>query len=468
MSDESVQLWQERLADQKRFYEESMQALYQRLDLHGRQINAVRQISGALYARNDLDDLLRETLTVALDTVKADAGSILLYDKDKRKLVFRYVIGKTELIGVEIDPQTDRTGRAAEVFRTGESLITPDVSAGGHNAAFDAATGYHTRNILTVPLKTMGGDPIGVMQALNRRSGSFDVEDQELLEIVSSLAATSIVTVRLAEEAQLAAVARAVGDLSHDIKNALTPIETMVDTTIDMFIVPMYDDLGRLEQELQPSHPEIAAAVTEATQPLLDWYPEVKASVMDGCADIREMVSEIADYIKGAQSTNIVVGNIGEVIEERLRRLEVVARNRRVTIHKEIPENVPSFPFDRRLIGRALYNLVNNALGAISDSVKKGTLELRPFNIYVRVEAVQEGDFPDGRYCRLVVEDDGPGIPPRVRESLFTPRAISTTPGGTGIGTRFVKSVADAHGGHVGVDSEPGKGARFWLKLPLG
>ena len=80
---------------------------------------------------------------------------------------------------------------------------------------------------------------------------------------------------------------------------------------------------------------------------------------------------------------------------------------------------------------------------------------------------VEEGTYPDGNYCLLEVVDDGPGMPAKVRNSLFTPQAISTTIGGTGIGTRFVKSVADAHGGEVGVESEPGHGARFWMRLPL-
>ena len=64
--------------------------------------------------------------------------------------------------------------------------------------------------------------------------------------------------------------------------------------------------------------------------------------------------------------------------------------------------------------------------------------------------------------------DDGAGVPAKVMPTLFTPNVLSTTPGGTGIGTRFVKSVADAHGGLVGVKSEEGQGATFWLKLPLG
>lgn len=445
---------------------EQLHSVKQRLEMRERQIDAVHRISAALYSKNDLDSLLRETLHVALETVEADAGSILLFDREKRKLVFHYVVGEkvAELMGGEIDPD-DGQANAAAAFRSGQTVLTLDPRAETYNPEVDKRIGFKTKSLITVPLKSSGGEPIGVMQAINKRRDHFGWDDQELLEIVSSLAATSIVNARLAEEAQLAAVALAVGDLGHDIKNAMTPIETMVDTTIDAFIEPMYAAIDALVE----GPPVGAKDVADVTTSLRDWYPEMRIAVKDGCADIREMVSEIADYIKGAQSTYMEVGDVRTVIEERLRRLRVVAQNRRVTIHLEAAPDLPAFLFDRRLLGRAVFNLVNNALNAVNDAVKKKIMELPPagFNVWVKISATPEGTFPVGNYCLIEILDDGPGIPPRVKESLFTPQAISTTPGGTGIGTRFVKSVADAHGGEVGVESESGCGARFWLKLPL-
>jgi len=313
------------------------------------------------------------------------------------------------------------------------------------------------------------GEPIGVMQAVNRRHGIFDHEDRELLEIIGSLASTSIVNAALAEEAQLAAVARAVGDLGHDIKNALTPVESAIDTLVQAFIEPMYEDLDALSARWRGENAGAADAVSEITSALRSEYPYMVSSAKDGCDDIREMVSEIADYIKGAQATHFQVGDVKTVLEQRLRRLKVLAGNRRVALHLECAADLPAFPFDSRLVGRAVFNLVNNALGAISDAVKKKIIEIPPtgFNVWVSAMSESSGSFPDGGYCLIEVRDDGPGVPPEIKETLFTPNAISTTPGGTGIGTRFVRSVADAHGGLVGLESEPGKGAAFWMKLPL-
>src|SRR5579883_1207541 len=123
--------------------------------IYQKQLEAVQEICAALAAKNDVEELLRETLRVALDTVEADAGSLLLYEPERRRLVFRHVIGKEELIGQEIDPETDLDGRAALVFRTGHARLT-NTNQERYNPAFDVVTGYHTQTILTVPMKTLG------------------------------------------------------------------------------------------------------------------------------------------------------------------------------------------------------------------------------------------------------------------------------------------------------------------------
>lgn len=450
-----------------------VETLRQDLMLRERQLKAVHDISGALFARGDMDVLLRESLDVLLSTVDADAGSILLYDPDRKKLVFRHAVGSAapKLLGLEVDPQ-DPNGKAAKVYREGITLITVSTSLEKHDRSIDEKTGYHTESIITVPLKQMDGSTIGVLQALNKRQGLFSSDDQEVLEIIGSLVAVSIVNRTLAQEAQLAAVARAVGDLGHDIKNSLTPIETTLDTTIDAFVLPMFEDIDKVCDAQKATQPKLVDDLNNAIIPLREWYPEAQVAIKDGCADIREMVSEIADYVKGVQATNIVDNNITDAVEDCLRRLRVVALNRRVTIHTDIEPNIPNFPFDRRLFRRALYNLVNNALSAISDAVKRKALDIPigGFNIQVRVSISPQNidGKGEGALCMIEVIDDGPGIPPHVKSTLFTPNTISTTPGGTGIGTRFIKSVADAHEGSVGVESELGKGSRFWMCLPMG
>lgn len=436
------------------------------MNIYKKQVEAILKICAALAAKNDVDELLRETLRVSLEAVEADAGSLLLYDSEKRRLVFQNVIGNEELVGQEISPETDLTGRAAHVFRTAQSQLTT-VQLENYNPTFDTLTGYTTRTLLTVPMNNLGSPPIGVLQALNKRHGEFTQADLKILEAVASLAATVIINARLAKEAELAAITRAIGDLGHDIKNALTPIQGIVQTTHEAFLLPLLDEINLLEEKLHLLNPSLAEQLKAAFTPLKEWFPEAESAILDSCADIREMVSEIADYVKGTQSAFFQEYNLAEVVQERLKRLQVIARNRHVTIQYERLETIPPLVFDKRLVGRALFNLVNNALGAIDSAVRKKQLPMRPFHITVRASILPPISAEERAFCRIEVEDDGPGMPPQVRDSLFTSSTISTTPGGTGIGTRFVKKVAEIHGGHVGVHSELGNGAQFWIDLPL-
>jgi signal transduction histidine kinase len=67
----------------------------------------------------------------------------------------------------------------------------------------------------------------------------------------------------------------------------------------------------------------------------------------------------------------------------------------------------------------------------------------------------------------LSVVDTGKGMSPEVRDSLFTYQAISRKVGGTGLGTKIVKDVVDAHGGSITVESEQGVGTAFHITLPV-
>jgi len=72
----------------------------------------------------------------------------------------------------------------------------------------------------------------------------------------------------------------------------------------------------------------------------------------------------------------------------------------------------------------------------------------------------------EGRICRVVITDSGPGIPPEIRSRLFTP-FVTTKARGTGLGLSTVKRLVEAHDGEIRVDSPPGGGARVTVALPL-
>ena len=78
----------------------------------------------------------------------------------------------------------------------------------------------------------------------------------------------------------------------------------------------------------------------------------------------------------------------------------------------------------------------------------------------------------DGPCVRFEVHDDGPGITPERATHIFelfghgVPEDAQGR-GGLGIGLHLVKRISELHGGHVGVNSRPGKGSTFWVRLPV-
>jgi signal transduction histidine kinase len=83
--------------------------------------------------------------------------------------------------------------------------------------------------------------------------------------------------------------------------------------------------------------------------------------------------------------------------------------------------------------------------------------------VQVRLEAVP------GPYVRVAVEDSGPGIPPehtpRVFDKFYQAGGFQSA-AGTGLGLAISREIVTAHGGEIGVDSEPGRGSTFYFTVP--
>ena len=78
--------------------------------------------------------------------------------------------------------------------------------------------------MITVPLRRWRGEPIGVLDVLNKREGPFTNHDLGLLTIISAFAALAIQQAKQFEDAKKAEVVTLLGDIGHDLKNLLTPV----------------------------------------------------------------------------------------------------------------------------------------------------------------------------------------------------------------------------------------------------
>jgi signal transduction histidine kinase len=285
---------------------------------------------------------------------------------------------------------------------------------------------------------------------LNRKLGHFDQEDLEILEILGTQAGSVIENARLYDEARRASVINLIGDISHDVKNLLTPVVTGTQT-LEMMMDSMFEDFDRAVSGVPPEQRE---ALCWSVDGVRGFYKEAMEMTYDGAQDAQERVREIADAIKGIiAEPHFEDTDFRERAESVARVLRLVAERKGVLIDLSGLQDTGMVELDRKGIYNAIYNLINNAIPETPEGGK----------IMVRSRLI---DFHGQPGLEIQVADTGHGMPPHVRARMFTESAISTKVGGTGLGTRIVKNVVDAHHGRIWVDSEEGKGTTFTIQLP--
>jgi signal transduction histidine kinase len=217
------------------------------------------------------------------------------------------------------------------------------------------------------------------------------------------------------EAERLAAMRETARQVAHELKNPLTPIRFAVARL-----------LGRVPPELADS-----VAVLDAESARLD-----------------RMARSFAQF-----------GRLPEGPVAEVDVAELVASALRAAVPEEMHRDV-QVPAGLSLMGR--YEPLERALG----NVLMNAVEASGPSGRLAVTATADGAGADRRIA-IVVQDDGPGIDAAKLASIWDPY-VTGKAGGTGLGLAIVRQTVEAHGGTVRADSEPGRGTRITLVLPVG
>jgi len=155
------------------------------------------EIMCSLAAERDLDVLLQKIMQKTSEVMDADRSTLFLVDEAKQQIWSKVAQGAAlNEIRVPVG-----TGIAGHVAKTGETVNIPDAYQDPRfNPDVDRHTGYHTRTILSMPMRNRERKILGVLQVLNKRNGAFTADDEELLEAFSSQAAIAVQNALLNEE----------------------------------------------------------------------------------------------------------------------------------------------------------------------------------------------------------------------------------------------------------------------------
>ncbi len=142
---------------------------------------------------------------------------------------------------------------------------------------------------------------------------------------------------------------------------------------------------------------------------------------------------------------------INNVLAERA--AEFQANN--IRVEKRLATELPKTSADPAQFEQIIHNLVSNAIQA------------QPAN-QDKVGRIEVSTYEYGAYIRIAVADEGPGIAPDVMPKIFEPFFSTRLPGhGTGLGLTICRAVLEEHHGKIWVQSELGKGAKFFVELPI-
>ena len=223
-----------------------------------------------------------------------------------------------------------------------------------------------------------------------------------------------------------------VGDVSHELKTPITAIKGFVETLQD----------GTIKD---PQSAERFLSIIKANAERLNAI--IEDLLLLSRIEQEEEKGEFKDR-------KIERFKVQELFNSALEAVSEKANKKGMTIEMEIDDE-PDVKVNNQLMAQAIINLLDNAI-KYSELGKKIKLKARR----------------EGKQVLIIVEDQGWGIGsehlPRIFERFYrVDKSRSRELGGTGLGLAIVKHIVQAHQGSVSVESEPGKGSKFFIYLPL-
>ena len=384
----------------------------------------------------DTDQLLEKIMDLIFETIPAERGCLMLRNRDSQQLEpqaarWRAGVDRQEKITIS------RT-IMDHVLKEGQGVLVADAAHDERFAPAQSIVRYGIRQAICVPMKGRH-ETLGVLyldtrttpqEIVARQSPAGKLtEDHLMLAIaIGHQAALALEETRyyqaMVQHERLAAIGQTIAAISHHVKNILQGLRSGSDL---------------LKMGLQEKNEEFLQQgwrIVEKNQ-----------------RRIYDLVMDMLSYSKEREPA-LEPADVNAIVRDVLELMQARIQEQGVRLQVRLDEKLPILHVDPEGIHRALLNIVSNALDAV---------EGRDTPTLAVLTAVES----NGQWARIAVTDNGVGIPPERLADLFKPFTSTKGSKGTGLGLAVSRKILREHGGDILVQSQPGKGSRFTLRLPI-
>jgi nitrogen-specific signal transduction histidine kinase len=382
----------------------------------------------------DLDQLLEKIMDLIFGSIDADRGCIMLRSG-----------GQFEPKAVRWRPGLNSEEKMAlsrtimdYVLRDKQGVLVSDAASDERFSAGHSIVRFGIREAICVPMKGRH-ETVGVLYLdtystardvvkHNSPTGKFNEDHLKLAIAIAHQAALAVEDTRyhqaMLQAERLAAIGQAIAALSHHIKNILQGLRSGSEI-LKMGLAEGDDTLLRQGWKIVEKN---QGKIYELVMDMLSYSKEREPAVED--TEINRVVRDVLELVQGR------INEVGAKLETRL------------------SEDLPQVPVDPEGLHRALLNVVSNALDAVEERK----------NPQLTIATMLEDD---AEWLRIVVLDNGVGIPAHRQPDIFRPFTSTKGAKGTGLGLAVSRKILREHGGDILLQSQMGKGSKFILRLPL-
>jgi len=304
-------------------------------------------------------------------------------------------------------------------------------------------------------MKNRAGKFLGLQGIIKNISDRIDTERalwESNLDLASLNQKLRMTQDMMVQQEKLASIGQLAAGIAHEINNPLGFLKSNFETTRQIVQeFHEYMDSSRLAGAATFSTKWPAAYFQQAFADLADIFTESEA----GFKRIIRIVRDLKSFARTEQGNAVADINLNQEIESAI----VIAWNeiKYVAVVHNTPGDIPEIKGREGELSQVVLNMLINATQAISSQKRpqKGNIEILTL---VSNESI-----------RLIIRDDGPGVPREIQSRIFDPFFTTKEPGeGTGLGLSISYDiVVNRYGGHLEVKSSPGEGTEFSIELPI-